>query len=1070
VVISASANPRRAKPTASPCTVRCQSLSSLASFPFPPAPPSPFAPVSILTPPFPILLAFSCSASCTCRGKRPESLNGSSRILLPSRQDTSASRNSPSRSKHLPTLRKHRNRAQAKKTTIDVQLIAADEAPSTADAPPALKTCELSVDGMTCASCVASIESYLTNAVDGVQSASVNLLSKRALVVYHPDQVDSSIIEREVTELGYPAKLIVRNSDGHVSLKLLGFSPSTSHIQTDLVSHLESHSAISSCSLDTVESILSVEYDSTSMKARELIDLANDFLASFPGLCVTLYKADQTKESLARLKEVQKYKWLFIWSLLFAIPAVYFGMLIMLFPDLKKSLYKELWRGLSINNALLILIAAPVQFWFGRSFYVNSFRALRHLRANMDVLIFIGTNAAFFYSLFSVIVGMSRRGFVVETFFEVSVLLICFVFLGRYLENLAKGRTSDAITKLLALKAPVATLLTCDESGEVLGESDIDSDLLEIGDILRVLPGQTMPADGEIVLGTSSVNQAMITGESMPVKKCVGDSVVAGSVNIAGLLRVKVTKKGSDTTLAKMAKLVEDAQNSKPEIQAFADRISTYFVPCIIFLAGFDLAIWLILVYSGAIPAKWIPNGTDKSVFCIQLAISVIVIACPCALGLATPTAVMVGTGLAATHHVLVKGGAVLEKASKTTAILFDKTGTLTIGNPTITDTHLFTESISKQIKSMQAKAAGTEDKQDKRQLPQNGDSSNATTTVNTTNNTDPAIADDSDDAVTSFFWKYLASAEISSEHPLAQAILQVAARELLSPLPSTSSSSPSSSSSISPTFDSSALHSVVIPVVTFEAISGRGVKCLLQDESVILVGNRLLMLDNQVSIAKGAHRMLVKWEKEGKTCVLVSRNSLLLGAVAISDPPRDEALRVISKLKKKGLLVAVVSGDNKRTVKHISDILNIDRMFSEVLPKHKRKIVKKLQEEGHTVAFVGDGINDSPALAQSDVGIAIGSGTDIAIESADIVLMSSNLGDIHVAFSIARKTYNRIKINFGWAFAYNVIAIPIAAGVFFPWIHKTLPPWIAGAAMALSSVSVVLSSLQLKFYKPKAT
>jgi Cu+-exporting ATPase len=579
-------------------------------------------------------------------------------------------------------------------------------------------------------------------------------------------------------------------------------------------------------------------------------------------------------------------------------------------------------------------------------------------------------------------------------FFETSIFLITFVLLGRYLENKAKGKTSEAITKLLSLRSKVAILLHCTDNHQIVSEQEISIDLVEKGDILKIVPGASIPTDGEVVFGETTVEEALLSGENMPKVKRVGDKVVGGTINQTGLIHIVATKVGNETTLAQIIKLVEEAHATKSSIQALADRIAGVFVPVVIGLSLVTFLAWLTAYLSGNVPPQWIPAGTNGPVFAMLFGISVLVIACPCALGLATPTAVMVGTGIAAKHAILIKSAESLEKAHKINAVVFDKTGTLTIGKPTVSDYVIFRDKI----------------------------------------NFHPLVSEDE-------FFYFVGSAESACQHPIAKAIVTYVKEKYDNKL-------------------------ALASPQNFAFLPGLGIQCSI-DGKEILVGNRKLLSERNLQLDNSVDEKLVEFESAGKTTAIVALNKNVVGIVAIADSLRPEAIEVIRRLKAMHIDVWMVTGDNRKTATTVASQLGVSNVFSEVLPQFKRDKVRELQKNGYIVAMVGDGINDSPALAQADIGIAIGAGTDIAIEAAHVVLMRSDLKDVIVAIDISRKTYSRIRSNFVWAFVYNILGIPIAAGVFYPLIPVALPPWIAGAAMALSSVSVVLSSLALTRYRP---
>lgn len=643
------------------------------------------------------------------------------------------------------------------------------------------------------------------------------------------------------------------------------------------------------------------------------------------------------------------------------------------------------------NFFVQLLLALPVQFWAGLMFYRATIPALKHRTANMDTLVAIGTTVAFGYSavvtLFPQIV--SKAGIEPMPYFDVATLVIGLILLGRYFEAKAKGATSEAIKKLIGLQAKTARVV---RNGK---EIDIPLGDVIVGDIVRVRPGEKIPVDGKILEGESSIDESMITGESIPTDKAKEDLVVGSTMNKAGTFTYTATKVGQETMLAQIVKLVQEAQGSKAPIQRLADLISSYFVPIVIMTAIATFVVWYVVAGS--------------LLFALLNMVAVLIIACPCAMGLATPTAIMVGTGKGAEHGILIKDAASLETAHKITAIIFDKTGTLTKGKPEVTDI-LPLSVILNEVKDLN---------QIKKQ---------ETTLL-----------------------QLAASIEKGSEHSLAEAIVGKAEENKL-------------------TLDK---------IEKFHAIAGHGVKALVGKQNIAF-GNRKLMEKEKVSLDvilvskthpgsySGQARMTVdqsieKLENMGKTVMLLSEGTTLLGLIAVADTVKDSAKSGIQKLQSMGIETIMITGDNARTANAIAKQIGIDRVLAEVLPEGKEKEVEKIQKEGKIVAMIGDGINDAPALAKADVGIAMGTGTDVAIEAADITLINKDLGSVAASITLSKKTMSTIKQNLFWAFGYNVILIPVAMGVLYPFFHVLLNPIFASAAMALSSVSVVTNSLRLK-------
>lgn len=625
------------------------------------------------------------------------------------------------------------------------------------------------------------------------------------------------------------------------------------------------------------------------------------------------------------------------------------------------------------NFWVQLLLATPVQFWAGFEFYRATIPALKHRTANMDTLVALGTTVAYIYSAFVTFFPHVVMNLGIETmpYFDVAVIVIGLILLGRYFEAKAKAGTSEAIKKLVGMQAKTARVVRDRK------EIDLPIEQVVIGDTIRVRPGEKIAVDGVVIDGESSIDESMITGESIPVDKAKGDTVVGATMNKSGTFTYKATKVGSDTMLAQIIKLVEEAQGSKAPIQRLADVVSSYFVPVVIMLAFLTFGIWYIF---GPQPAF---------LFAMLNTVAVLIIACPCAMGLATPTAIMVGTGKGAEHGILIKDAASLEIANKINTVVFDKTGTLTKGKPEVTD-----------VISVKGKAESEKE-----------------------------------------IMEIAASIEKGSEHSLAEAIVKYADEQKVK----------------------------AETVTQFKAIAGHGVQGLVGNKKVFF-GNRRLMGRENIEILKQVQNDIEKLESEGKTVMMLALDKELVGLIAVADTVKESAKEGVAALQKKGIEVVMITGDNERTAKAIAEQLGIKKVYAEVLPEEKEKIVRQLQTTTHNlktyVAFVGDGINDAPALAAADVGIAIGTGTDVAIEAADITLINSDLRSVASAIDLSRKTMRTIKLNLFWAFGYNIILIPVAMGVLYPFFGILLNPVFASAAMAMSSISVVSNSLLLKRVK----
>ena len=689
-----------------------------------------------------------------------------------------------------------------------------------------------------------------------------------------------------------------------------------------------------------------IDFDNSLVKEIDLINVINS-----KGYKASQYKEfNPDEETKRRKKEVNNLKRLFLTSLIFSLPALIIGMFFMmdgLFFVGYELMYAEY---------ILLLLATPVQFYVGWIFYKGTWSALKNKNANMDSLIAIGTSAAYFYSIYLILSGKPGQ------YFEVSAVLITLVMLGKLLEAVAKGKTSEAIQKLMNIAPKKALVLR--NGKEIL----ISIDQVVENDIILVKPGDRIPVDGIVISGSSSVDESMITGESIPIEKNKGSLVIGGTVNKYGSLRFKATKVGENTTLSHIIKLIEDAQGRKASIQRVADIISAYFVPIVILISIITFISWYFIFNKGL-------------TFSLLTAVAVLVIACPCALGLATPTAIMVGTGKGAKEGILIKGGDILETTYKIKSIILDKTGTLTKGKPEVTEVI----SLNK-----------------------------------TTENELITIA---------------ASIEKESEHSLAEAIVNYSNIKKLK----------------------------LNNISNFKAIPGNGVKAKIKNTEYYF-GNEKLMKYYKINIYKIKEKMN-SLEEKGKTVMILANNKNALGLIAVADTLKETSYEAVKKLKELNLNVYMITGDNERTAKAIGKQVGINNIFSEVLPEDKLNYVKKLQEKAK-VAMVGDGINDAPALAQADIGIAMGSGTDVAMETGDIVLMKNDLRDIAKSIKLSRITINKIKQNMFWALFYNIIGIPIAAGLLYNSTGWLLSPIIAGGAMALSSVSVVTNSLILKYKK----
>ena len=671
--------------------------------------------------------------------------------------------------------------------------------------------------------------------------------------------------------------------------------------------------------------------------------------------------SDVNEEAVARAQILRRKKKELLILLFTALPLLYISMGSMIGLPLPSFLDHMKHPLLFVLSQLLLTLPAV---WIGRGFYQRGFRNLIKRHPNMDSLIAVGTSAAFFYSLYSVSqVFLGHHPFVHQLYFESVAVIIALVLLGKYLESSAKGRTSQAIQSLLELVPSQATVIRYGET--VI----IDTEDIRVGDIIRIKPGERMPVDGLVTEGQTFVDESMMTGESVPIEKKVGDTITSATINQNGSIDYQATRVGSDTTLAQIVRLVEEAQGSKAQIAALADKISLYFVPIVLSLATLSALGWYFL-------------ASESLSFSLSIFIAVLVIACPCALGLATPTAIMVGTGKGAENGILIKSGQALEAAYQLDTIVLDKTGTITVGKPSLTD----------------LLPLGDLNRSDLLQL--------------------------------------IASAEQHSEHPLAQAILEAAEKEGLD----------------------------LLPVSHFEAIVGRGLAAQVEGKH-LLVGNESLMKEKNID-SSAFQEQLLELSQEGKTAMFVAIDGQLAGILAVADEMKSSSLKAVQELQSMGLEVIMLTGDREETATAIAQKAGIQKVIAGVLPDGKATAIKNLQEAGKKLAMVGDGINDAPALVQADVGIAIGSGADVAIESADVVLMHSDLQDVVKAIKLSQATIRNIKENLFWAFAYNTLGIPIAMGLLHLFGGPLLNPMLAGLAMSLSSVSVVANALRLGRFK----
>lgn len=787
------------------------------------------------------------------------------------------------------------------------------------------KKTTLDITGMTCAACSNRIEKKL-NKLDDV-NAQVNLTTEKATVEYNPDQHDVQEFINTVQHLGYGVAVET------VELDITGMTCAACSSRIEKV--LNKMDGVQKATVNLTTEQAKVDYYPEETDANQLI-------TRIQKLGYDAAVKDKNKDQASRkTKELQHKLIKLIISAALSLPLLML-MLVHLFNMHIPSLFMNPW--------FQFILATPVQFIIGWQFYVGAYKNLRNGGANMDVLVAVGTSAAYFYSIYEMLRWLSGVTTQPHLYFETSAVLITLILFGKYLEARAKSQTTNALGELLSLQAKEARILK--------GGNEIMIPLsdVRVGDTLIVKPGEKIPVDGTIIKGMTSIDESMLTGESIPVEKNVEDTVIGSTMNKNGTITMTATKVGGDTALANIIKVVEEAQSSKAPIQRLADIISGYFVPIVVGIALLTFIVWFTLVTPGIFEPALVAS------------ISVLVIACPCALGLATPTSIMVGTGRAAENGILFKGGEFVERTHQIDTIVLDKTGTITNGRPVVTDYH--------------------------------GD--------------DQTL-------------QLLATAEKDSEHPLAEAIVNYAKDK----------------------------HMQLTETTSFKAVPGHGIEATIEDHH-ILVGNRKLMAENDISLPKHISDDLINYEQDGKTAMLIAVNHSLTGIIAVADTVKEHAKDAIKQLHDMGIEVAMLTGDNKNTAQAIAKQVGIDTVIADILPEEKAAQIAKLQQQGKKVAMVGDGVNDAPALVKADIGIAIGTGTEVAIEAADITILGGDLMLIPKAIYASKATIRNIRQNLFWAFGYNIAGIPIAA-------MGLLAPWVAGAAMALSSVSVVTNALRLK-------
>ena len=807
---------------------------------------------------------------------------------------------------------------------------------------PTKKT-EIKISGMGCASCAIKIEKSLEN-MEGVEGAQVNLATEKASVEYDPQNVGLNKLEKAVEDAGY---VVVKDK---AVLKIGGMTCAMCvKAIEDVLNKLD---GISEVTVNLGAEKAYVTYNADQVSIEDMKNAIEDLGYQFLGL---EGEESQELEEEIRQKDLRSKKYRIIVGFGVSLP-----LMAMMLLGIPAPFYMPYFM-LAVSIIPFIYVSYPI--------FSAAFRSLRNRTLDMDVMYSLGIGVAFVSSILGTFSIILTPEFM---FYETALMLAAFLTLGRYLEARAKGRTSTAIKKLIGLQPQNAIVI---QDGE---EREVPIQDVKVGNLLLVKPGEKIPADGKVFDGESYVDESMITGEPVPAFKDKGKEVVGGTLNKNGVLKFKATRVGKDTVLSQIIRLVDQAQGSKPPVQRIADKAVTYFIPTVLTVAIVSFVVWYFLLGSTLL-------------FGLTVLISILVVACPCALGLATPTAVTVGIGRGAELGILIKEGESLEVSEKINTILFDKTGTLTQGSPEVTDVVVFSENEENGLTEEQV-----------------------------------------------LLWA--ASVERNSQHPIAEAILIKSRQDGIE----------------------------LKEATKFDTIGGKGVIAQL-DNKQILIGNRALFADKNIVLEVKVEESLSKLENEGKTAIIVGQDDKIKGLIAVADSIKQTTALAVQELEKMGLETVMITGDNSKTAQAVANQIGISKVLSEVLPYEKAQEVSKIQSEGKKVAFVGDGINDAPALAQADVGIAIGSGTDVAIESGEIVLINNEPIDAVASIQLSRKVMGRIKLNIFWAFAYNIILIPVAAGLLYPSFGITFRPEYAGLAMALSSVTVVSLSLLLKGYVPDA-
>lgn len=828
-----------------------------------------------------------------------------------------------------------------------------------------LKKLTLQIEEMTCSSCSQKVSTNLTK-LKGIRKNDINLLLSKGELIYDANVTDEDTIIQFVNSLGFPTRKIFTDAEDNNLMVRTNASKN----------NLEAIEGVVGVNTG-LNGLTEISFDATFNK-RTLFQKLQTL-----GYEISIYdQKTELRSSLMQMKEKKKYGYLTLLSFIFTFPVLLISIVLENIPQVAHYLDMTIHPkfNLKIGTLILFVLSTPVTLIFGVPIYYAAFKSLKSWTIEMNAMITVAVWVAYPYSLFATIYSIVNPSFEADVFFETCAALILFVLFGRYLDAFAKGKASESIVKLMDLKPSTVTLLEGDQ------ETKINANLLLKNDLIKVVPGEKIAADGIVQVGASSVDESMITGESMPIPKEVGSRVVGGTLNIDGMLQIRVDKVGDGSVLDSIEKLISDAQSKKPKIEKIADKISSYMTYFIIGVSLITFVTWIILSYTNAYPSSWRPNNLHPVIFSLMFACTTMIIACPCSVGLSAPGAIMIGSGIGATLGILIKGGYVLENAKKSTVVLFDKTGTLTKGDLSVRDVVLIDQSVNQKV-----------------------------------------------------LMGMIGSAEKGSEHPIARAIVSYC-------------------KTITSQFDDSQ---------DFTAIPGKGIRCRVNG-SIMHIGTQKFLCEELPEISFDGKSI----SNSTNTLVYIAIDRKPTAILGLSDTIKEEAKEVVSYLKNKmKMKVFMLTGDNKYVASHIAGLINIpeENIFAEVLPSQKVDVVRSLQEKGEVVVMVGDGINDSPSISRADVGIAMGEGTDVAIESAQIILMNKNLGGVVTALHLATHTYWKIALNLFWAFIYNMISIPLAAGGWFLMTHKMIPPWIAGMGEIFSSVAVLTFSLlfRVTYCKP---